>query len=762
MSDSELLSPHHQSDQDNALDMMLDHPGDVPGDSIHMHNIDMDLHGHDIQSQANSGGTDVDNGHVPHSKRPSALDLALGIPDAPDSNSEIDPGLFDPDLGFSHPGDHDDPTNFAQISEKSDHDGLFSELASRESFSKPSPRGNNANSTPADAIGDAYIYNLNSSNEEDKNAFEKSDNIESARISPLELDNRFGKDGDFEEQDQTRDKSDASLKQEPYFEEPAVKEEPMDDLAPIDLNADDHARIRQSHAIVIPSYASWFNMKKIHLIERESLPEFFKSSHPSKSPKIYANYRNFMVNAYRLNPNEFLTLTSCRRTLVGDVGTLMRVHRFLNKWGLINYQVNPLFKPAYALEKLPNGSQVGLPYCGDFHVLYDTPRGLFPFNTYKPLELAVNVDRLKQLVGSPGESKGVTEENDSQSKRRKIDAAPDQSAQEKKSASGWTAKQLSSLLSAIKTHRNDWYAIAKAVGSNKTPQECILKFLGLPIEDEYSRLDDRDAGILKYASNFPVIGVDNPVISNLIFMMNLVDPEVIKAATSKASKVMDDLMLQRLKQHEETAGKANGQKDGTEGDHDDDKLDQPPSEEHRTEASDPAQTIQEASAAILGSVGARSHLFANYEEREMLALSNTIINQHLKKFEVKVEKMTELEKVYQRERRNLAEQQSAVFIDRLELTKSTVAITKKLREAVKLLKGSNENEDDSPQANSISTILEDIDVLLTKPISASLVAEDESKAAEAVTAASEDDNSAVDANRPLSVVEPQNFKVWAP
>ncbi|KAM9915766.1 hypothetical protein OXX59_010403, partial [Metschnikowia pulcherrima] len=71
----------------------------------------------------------------------------------------------------------------------------------------------------------------------------------------------------------------------------------------------------------------------------------------------------------------------------------------LNKWGLINYQVNPQFKPAYALEKTPDGKSVGLPYCGDFHVQYDTPRGLFPFNTYKPMPGNVNVEKLKQLVG---------------------------------------------------------------------------------------------------------------------------------------------------------------------------------------------------------------------------------------------------------------------------------------------------------------------------------------------------------------------------
>ncbi len=46
-----------------------------------------------------------------------------------------------------------------------------------------------------------------------------------------------------------------------------------------------------------------------------------------------------MINTYRLNPNEYLTVTSCRRNLCGDVGGIMRVHAFLEQWGLINYQV---------------------------------------------------------------------------------------------------------------------------------------------------------------------------------------------------------------------------------------------------------------------------------------------------------------------------------------------------------------------------------------------------------------------------------------
>ncbi|GME86282.1 unnamed protein product [[Candida] boidinii] len=69
---------------------------------------------------------------------------------------------------------------------------------------------------------------------------------------------------------------------------------------------------KQSHTIVLPSYVSWFNMRKIHKIEKESLPEFFNDLNRNKTPQIYAKYRNFMINSYRLNPNEYLSFTSCK------------------------------------------------------------------------------------------------------------------------------------------------------------------------------------------------------------------------------------------------------------------------------------------------------------------------------------------------------------------------------------------------------------------------------------------------------------------
>lgn len=95
----------------------------------------------------------------------------------------------------------------------------------------------------------------------------------------------------------------------------------------------------QTHEVIIPSYSAWFDMSKIHPVERRALPEFFNSRNRSKTPAIYKDYRDFMINTYRLRPTEYLTVTACRRNLAGDVCAIMRVHAFLEQWGLINYQV---------------------------------------------------------------------------------------------------------------------------------------------------------------------------------------------------------------------------------------------------------------------------------------------------------------------------------------------------------------------------------------------------------------------------------------
>lgn len=117
------------------------------------------------------------------------------------------------------------------------------------------------------------------------------------------------------------------------------------------MRLEDQARkylAQQTHQVVIPSYSAWFDMSKVHQVEKRALPEFFNSRNRSKTPAIYKEYRDFMINTYRLRPTEYLTVTACRRNLAGDVCAIMRVHAFLEQWGLINYQVSTLLFSFYS------------------------------------------------------------------------------------------------------------------------------------------------------------------------------------------------------------------------------------------------------------------------------------------------------------------------------------------------------------------------------------------------------------------------------
>ena len=134
------------------------------------------------------------------------------------------------------------------------------------------------------------------------------------------------------------DKDGADGRTSPQPADVAADGQPAQSKAGLESSARSHLA-EQRYSIVLPSYSTWFDMKTIHTLEKKAMPEFFNNRNRSKTPAVYKDYRDFMINTYRLNPAEYLTVTACRRNLAGDVCAIMRVHAFLEQWGLINYQV---------------------------------------------------------------------------------------------------------------------------------------------------------------------------------------------------------------------------------------------------------------------------------------------------------------------------------------------------------------------------------------------------------------------------------------
>nr|NVI75805.1 moira [Cucujiformia] len=265
----------------------------------------------------------------------------------------------------------------------------------------------------------------------------------------------------------------------------------------------------------------------IHEIEKRALPEFFNGRNKSKTPEIYLAYRNFMMDTYRLNPTEYITSTACRRNLAGDVCAIMRVHAFLEQWGLINYQVDTDSRP----------TPMGPPPTSHFHILSDTPSGLQPVNPPKtPQPSAARTLLDLDKAQEPKKQENIELASSFGLKLDQYAKKP--AALRNKSAASltrdWTEQETLLLLEGLEMYKDDWNKVCEHVGS-RTQDECILHFLRLPIEDPY--LEDPEAGgalgPLAYQP-IPFSKSGNPIMSTVAFLASIVDPRVAAAAAKSA------------------------------------------------------------------------------------------------------------------------------------------------------------------------------------------------------------------------------------
>uniref|UniRef100_A0A452T6E6 SWI/SNF related, matrix associated, actin dependent regulator of chromatin subfamily c member 1 n=1 Tax=Ursus maritimus TaxID=29073 RepID=A0A452T6E6_URSMA len=438
----------------------------------------------------------------------------------------------------------------------------------------------------------------------------------------------------------------------------------------------------QTNHIIIPSYASWFDYNCIHVIERRALPEFFNGKNKSKTPEIYLAYRNFMIDTYRLNPQEYLTSTACRRNLTGDVCAVMRVHAFLEQWGLVNYQVDPESRPM----------AMGPPPTPHFNVLADTPSGLVghPY-TYSGKD--EYVPAAQQMLNFPEKNK--EKPIDLQNFGLRTDIYSKKTLAKSKGASAgreWTEQETLLLLEALEMYKDDWNKVSEHVGS-RTQDECILHFLRLPIEDPYLENSDASLGPLAYQP-VPFSQSGNPVMSTVAFLASVVDPRVASAAAKAAleefSRVREEVPLELVEAHVkkvQEAARASGKVDPTyglessciagTGPDEPEKLEVPwlieaghteKETEENKELTDSCKeresdlgkkkveheisegNVATAAAAALASAATKAKHLAAVEERKIKSLVALLVETQMKKLEIKLRHFEELETIMDREK----------------------------------------------------------------------------------------------------------------
>uniref|UniRef100_A0A8C3MYC2 Uncharacterized protein n=1 Tax=Geospiza parvula TaxID=87175 RepID=A0A8C3MYC2_GEOPR len=464
------------------------------------------------------------------------------------------------------------------------------------------------------------------------------------------------------------------------------------------LDAGEDNVTEQTNHIIIPSYASWFDYNCIHVIERRALPEFFNGKNKSKTPEIYLAYRNFMIDTYRLNPQEYLTSTACRRNLTGDVCAVMRVHAFLEQWGLINYQVDPESRPM----------AMGPPPTPHFNVLADTPSGLMPLHIRTP-----QVPAAQQMLSFPEKNK--EKPTDLQNFGLRTDIYSKKTLAKSKGASAgreWTEQETLLLLEALEMYKDDWNKVSEHVGS-RTQDECILHFLRLPIEDPYLENSDASLGPLAYQP-VPFSQSGNPVMSTVAFLASVVDPRVASAAAKAAleefSRVREEVPLELVEAHVkkvQEAARASGKVDPTYGlessciagtgpeepekmgeccipwghswagclaeekEAEENKENVDGSKDKEAEAGKKKVeheisegNVATAAAAALASAATKAKHLAAVEERKIKSLVALLVETQMKKLEIKLRHFEELETIMDREKEALEQQRQQLLTER--------------------------------------------------------------------------------------------------
>src|SRR5581483_10130506 len=89
--------------------------------------------------------------------------------------------------------------------------------------------------------------------------------------------------------------------------------------------------------------------------------------------------------------------------------------------------------------------------------------------------------------------------------------------------------------------------------------------------------------------------------------------------------------------------------------------------------------LEAAGATAMGSAAAKAKVLADYEEREIQRLVNAVIENQLKKLELKLQQFEELEVVLENEKKDLEKQRQLLFNERLTLKKNSLAMQEQLR-----------------------------------------------------------------------------------
>lgn len=257
----------------------------------------------------------------------------------------------------------------------------------------------------------------------------------------------------------------------------------------------------------------------------------------------------------------------------------------------------------------------------------------------------------------------------------------------------WSDQEVLLLLEGIEMYDDDWSKVEEHVGT-RSAQQCVRKFLELPIEDSYLNTE-ASMGPLRHG-RIPFEQADNPVMSVVAFLAGVVGPGVAAEAAKTALHELTDGDKNDTDSKDEEAQEQGSGHQADSGDND--RMD----EDHVVKAenitatassskpSTPAPTtsdgmsvdtsnkptrtvphskvVRAADLALRSSAKAAKAL-ADAEDAQIRSTLASLIKLTLTKLELKMSQFEELEDILEEERRGLESARMALVGERLNLKK---------------------------------------------------------------------------------------------
>lgn len=457
----------------------------------------------------------------------------------------------------------------------------------------------------------------------------------------------------------------------------------------------------------------WFDQSFISENELLALPEIGSADLPEDQ---YRQYRNYMIDTYRANPDFYLTVSACKSKLDADLVALVRIHNFLELNNMINARPDPrrrIFDPyidsdpaaqvapksqrnfedidkadiQYLRNLIYNEAQVP-PARSSWDLTVEDPnnpdgRKIFHCSSCSVDCSAVSYRSLKAKnyqVCIDCFLEGRFPATFSSGDFLRVEADDTELLMDE----AWTTQETLRLLEGVERFDDDWLMISEHVGS-RSKEQCITHFLQLPINDEFltAQLTKQELEELPFGD------LPNPVMTTIAFLAGHVNPGVGSAAAKTALKALmksgqgrqedgqlkqeaasdaqDEVMHDVVQQETDTEGESSNLKSELV----DEKMTEATAEGRKAAEKAVDQGIfskqvqKEATTLALKSAVQSARKLASYEDQEIQHWTRLAVKTMVDKLSIKVQQYDELETSLSNELQEL-EKQSGLLANSID------------------------------------------------------------------------------------------------